>query len=303
MKKEYTSAIPTCTICDGTEFKTIADLGVSKLIKCRSCGLVINNIITPICEDDYYKDIYDPLYENYYKSFRKKQYRQVMERLRHVASPNTKVLDVGCSYGWFLDIASEFGCSSTGAEPSKKVFETLSSHSCGDVYNLGIEDLAQVPGKFGMVTLWNVFEHLPSSQSALDLLGAKLMPGGILLLCVPNLNGLITKASFLVHRVTFGLAKNHLFRLYQLDNGYPHLYHFNRFNLEKLLRKNGFEPFAYWEQDIVDISNINARTESYLHGKWLSACLMNLALLILQWTARLIGNDELVILARKKSIT
>jgi len=226
-----------------------------------------------------------------------------MERLRHVTTPNTKALDVGCSYGWFLDIATEFGWKSTGAEPSKKVFETLSNHTCGDVYNLGIEDLAKVPGKFGMVTLWNVFEHLPSSQSALDILETKMMPGGILLLCVPNFNGLITKASFLAHRMTFGLAKNHLFRLYQLDNGYPHLYHFNRFNLEKLLRKRGFEPFAYWEQDIVDISNINTRTESYLHGKWLSACLMNLVLVILQWTARLMGNDELVILARKKSIT
>jgi SAM-dependent methyltransferase len=303
MMKEYTSDLSPCAICEGTYFKTIADLGVSKLIKCRSCELVINNIISPICEDDYYKDIYDPLYENYYKSFRKKQYLQVMERLRHVATPNTKVLDVGCSYGWFLDIASEFGWSSTGTEPSKKVFETLSSHSCGDVYNLGIEDLAKIPGKFGIVTLWNVFEHLPSSQSALNLLREKLMPGGILLVCVPNFNGLITKASFLANRMTFGLAKNHLFRLYQLDNGYPHLYHYNRFNLEKLLRKNGFEPFDYWEQDIVDISNINARTESYLHGKWLSAFLMNFALIILQWTARLIGNDELVILARKKSIT
>lgn len=303
MKKPSTSTHSPCTICNGSDFKTIADLGISKLVKCCSCRLVINHIISPLCEDDYYKDIYEPLYENYYKSFRKRQYRQVMERLRRVATPSKKVLDVGCSYGWFLDIASDFGWSSTGAEPSKKVFETLSKHSCGDVYNLGIEELTKIPGSFGMIALWNVFEHLPSSERALELLGEKLEPGGILLLCVPNFNGLITKVSILAHRLTFGFAKNHLFRLYQLDNGYPHLYHFNRFNLEKLLRKHGFDPMAYWEQDIVDTSNINARTESYLNGKGLSACLMNLALVILQWTARLTGNDELVILARKKSIT
>jgi SAM-dependent methyltransferase len=223
-----------------------------------------------------------------------------MKRLKKFIFPNKRVLDVGCSYGWFLETARDNNWKVKGVEPSKLVFESISQKFTGDVYNYSLNEIEKIPGTFGLITLWNVFEHLPSPANALEIIRQKLDPNGIVLICVPNSNGLITRMSFLVYRLTRGRVKNHLFRLYQLDNGYPHLFHFNRHNLQLFLDQYGFDEIGYWEQDIVDIRNIRARTESYVNGSRFANLLVSILLIILQITARFTSNDELVILAKKR---
>lgn len=289
-----------CTACDGIAFSRIADLDSAILERCSGCGLVVNTPVGPTAAGDYYGEEYDALYENYYRTFRQKQFREVLHRLESVAFPSRRVLDIGCSYGWFLKEAKAQGFDPVGAEPSEKVFKRVTANEAMDIYNCGVEGISRINGTFGLITMWNVFEHLKEPRAALNLAHAKLESRGVLLICVPDVAGLITRMAFLAHTLTMGKLKRHLLSLYQMDNDFPHLFHYSRKSLEIMLRKNGFEPFLAWGQDIVDPENVGERVQGYAGGNPMVKHTLVMALSGLQTIARATRmQDELVVLARK----
>lgn len=289
-----------CPACDAAAFFRIADLGSATLERCRRCGLVVNRPVGSRVARDYYGEEYEGLYENYYRIFRQRQFREVLRRLEGVDFPSRRVLDIGCSYGWFLKEAKGKGYDAVGAEPSAKVFQRLTADNELEVYNCGVEGIPRINGTFGLITMWNVFEHLKDPGVALSLVHAKLENQGVILLCVPDFSGLITRMSFLAHTLTMGKLKGHLLRLYQMDNDFPHLFHYSKNSLEIILRKNGFEPFLAWGQDIVDAENLGERIEGYAGAKTPLKYMLVTALGSLQKMARLTQmQDELVVLARK----
>lgn len=289
-----------CVACSATPLQPMADIGLSTLDRCRSCGLVVNRPRGPSQARDYYGDEYDGFYEHYYRVFRQRQFKDVMRRLAQVDFPSRRALDVGCSYGWFLQAARAAGFDAVGAEPSTRVFNHLKATTALDVHHCGIDGIGALAGRFGLVTLWNVFEHLPDPAAALAQVAAKLEPNGVLLLCVPDVTGLITRLSFLAHTLSMGRLKSHLLKMYQMDNDFPHLYHYSRQSLELVLRRHGFEPFQSWGQDIVDAANMGQRIAGYdglrTPGKWLLARAVG----AVQAVGTASGlQDELVVLARK----
>lgn len=69
--------------------------------------------------------------------------------------------------------------------------ETLDEKHQGDVQNYSFP-----PDSFDMIICWNVLEHLPRPDKALDNFAKWLAPGGIIILALPNLLstiGLATK--------------------------------------------------------------------------------------------------------------
>lgn len=289
-----------CAACDTDALSPLADLGIALLERCRNCGLVMNTPVGSTMARDYYGEDYDGLYENYYRNFRQKQFRDALHRLQAVVFPSKRVLDVGCSYGWFLKAAKAQGFDPVGAEPSEKVFGKVTANEPFEIYNCGIEGIPRINGTFGLITMWNVFEHLKEPRIALDLAHAKLDTQGVLLICVPDFSGLITRMAFLAHTLTLGKLRRHLLSLYQMDNDFPHLFHYSRKSLETMLRKNRFEPFLAWGQDIVDTDNVGERIHAYAGRN--AALKYGLAMTItsVQKLARVVRmQDELVVLARK----
>lgn len=290
----------TCPACEGGDFARIVDLKAMVLDRCRQCGLVINSPQGALGAKDYYGENYDGLYENYYKNFRRRQFHDVFQRLAKLTFPGQRVLDIGCSYGWFLDAAKAHGFQAVGAEPSKIAFDRLKSDPEKVVFNCGIEGIPLIDGVFDLVTMWNVFEHLAEPMAALTQVRDKLKDDGVVLLCVPDVSGLITRLSFLAYAASFGLVNRHLLGLYQMDNDFPHLFHYSKRPLEMILRKSGFEPIASWQQDIIDGQNLGERISGYAGVKTPLKYALVAALGATQKFARLIGRqDELVVVARK----
>lgn len=289
-----------CVACSATPLHRMADIGLSTLDRCRSCGLVVNHPRGPSQARDYYGDEYDGFYDHYYRVFRQRQFKDVVGRLAGVDFPSRRALDIGCSYGWFLQAALAGGFDAVGAEPSSRVFHHLKATTALDVHHCGIDGVGAIDGRFGLITLWNVFEHLPDPAAALAQVADKLEPNGVLLLCVPDVTGLITRLSFLAHTLSMGRLKSHLLKMYQMDNDFPHLYHYSRHSLELVLRRHGFEPFESWGQDIVDAANMGQRIAGYegirTPGKWLLAKAVG----AVQGAGTLLGlQDERVVLARR----
>jgi len=91
------------------------------------------------------------------------------------------VLDYGCGTGKFVSYLSKKGIKSIGIEPTKKAFDQAEKAEV-KIY----KDLNKVEGTFGAITLFHVLEHVEDYIKVLENLKAKLNPGGILVIAVPN---------------------------------------------------------------------------------------------------------------------
>jgi SAM-dependent methyltransferase len=107
--------------------------------------------------------------------------------LAHVTLPNAgRWLDIGCGNGALLRAGSCAlpGWSWFGSEVNDKYRSVV--EAIPGVQRLFTEPVENIPGTFDVISLIHVIEHISGPQSFLKLLAAKLSPGGLLLLEVPD---------------------------------------------------------------------------------------------------------------------
>jgi SAM-dependent methyltransferase len=101
------------------------------------------------------------------------------------------VLDLGCGYGHTALELARHCHHVVGMEPSTSLHEGgLRLARDGGVRNVelrraGIDGLDET-GKYDLIVLDNVFEHLPDQRDALQRLSRALRPGGALYILTPN---------------------------------------------------------------------------------------------------------------------
>lgn len=104
-------------------------------------------------------------------------------RLLAKTHPQGHVLDVGCGTGDFLLHLQENGYQCQGVEQSRAANELAKGK--GLRVHGKLADLEAVP-TFNVITLWHVLEHLPDPAGALATMRQMLLPGGLLILAVPD---------------------------------------------------------------------------------------------------------------------
>jgi len=102
-------------------------------------------------------------------------------RLDEIAPPG-RVLDVGAGDGALLDALRETGREGLGLERES---------ARADVHAGEIEELE---GRFAAIVFWHSLEHLPRPRAALEQAAARLDPGGVLVVAVPNAGSLQAQA-------------------------------------------------------------------------------------------------------------
>jgi 2-polyprenyl-3-methyl-5-hydroxy-6-metoxy-1,4-benzoquinol methylase len=97
-----------------------------------------------------------------------------------------KLLDIGCGPGFFLKTAIARGWQGHGIEPSKQA--AAHARSLGATVTEGFFnwDSAQRLGRYDVVNLTNVLEHVPDAAQTLSRASNLLEPGGVLCVGVPN---------------------------------------------------------------------------------------------------------------------
>ena len=98
---------------------------------------------------------------------------RLASRLDRIAPPG-RVLDVGAGDGALLDALRAEGREAVGLErrPSRP-----------DVLDRGVLD---VDGEWAGIVFWHSLEHLPTPGAALDHAARMLLPGGVLVVAIPN---------------------------------------------------------------------------------------------------------------------
>ena len=103
--------------------------------------------------------------------------RERLGLLARVAAPGATVIDAGAGQGRFIARARAAGYRATGFDP----------HPRGDGVAIGSVEGAEVaPGSADVVCLWHVLEHLSDPGAALARVREWLVPGGALIVAVPN---------------------------------------------------------------------------------------------------------------------
>ena len=218
----------TCILCGGSEYKNLFLKDDYPIVKCKKCGLVYVN--QKFSKEDI-KEINKLKYsggeysENYLKQ-REYFIKRSEKFIRHIRKfkKRGKILDVGCSYGFFLEVAKKFGFDCLGVELSKEITSFARKHKL-NVLTGTIHDF-KFPHKFDIITMWDVLEHTYNPVAELKRTHELLKDSGLLVIQLPNIESFTAK-----------LTKSDWVWL-----NFPyHLYHFSPVTLERLLKKTNFK--------------------------------------------------------------
>jgi len=199
-------------------------------LRCADCEHVFTDGYFP---DDVLKVVFERTQPNQQPGAAFEQQRMVsariVERVARHAEPG-HWLDVGFGNGSLLFTAEEWGFVPCGLDLRQSSVEILQS--------LGIEarcaDLATLdePGRFTVVSLADVLEHMPFPRDGLAAAHRLLRPGGVLFLSMPH----------------YDCAA---WRLLDMANANPywseleHFHNFSRRRLYAVLEESGFVPVQY----------------------------------------------------------
>ncbi len=95
-----------------------------------------------------------------------------------------RALDIGCNTGLLLDLLREFGYQTEGIERSPAAADAVAAGH--RIYRIDIEGADDLEGRFDLITLTHVLEHLRRPVEALKWIGRHLTPEGIAVIEVPN---------------------------------------------------------------------------------------------------------------------
>lgn len=168
---------------------------------------------------------------------RRENNRNILCRLQEIRKlKNTRVLDVGSAYGWFLEAASEFGADVVGVEP-EEVIADVALCSGYKVWKGYFPDVIPSGERFDVIVFNDVLEHLPDPVSALKESWNILNNKGLLVVNLPVSTGILFRIASAASCLNFRLP---LHRLWQVDYRSPHLSYFNAGNLGVLASNCGF---------------------------------------------------------------
>lgn len=129
----------------------------------------------------YFKDTEEDLewwemtYRNYYQMFEK-----------YCQKGNRRLLEIGSGPGYFLKCGKELGWDVLGFEPSKQAYEYSQKFGVKVVNEFFNERNADKYGKFNIVYMNTVIEHLPDPISLIKIAKSVLNPNGFICIISPN---------------------------------------------------------------------------------------------------------------------
>jgi len=234
-----------CTICGAREARTLYRLPAGTLLRCAACGtvrranLVDGDAAERLYDDDAYLEA--PYFDVLKVGASRDQqpyrvYGRVLDRLADIQAKG-RLLDVGCSYGAFLEMAAEQGWEPLGVELSSKGCEYARRQRGLDVFHGTLEAARFPAGSVRAVTLWDVIEHLARPLDTLREVHRVLAPGGTVMLFTINQRSLINRVGDLLHRASGGRWVRPLILLYDIH----HNYFFDPRTIGALLDRAGFD--------------------------------------------------------------
>jgi 2-polyprenyl-3-methyl-5-hydroxy-6-metoxy-1,4-benzoquinol methylase len=291
-----------CPACGGARFRDRHVLPELTTHTCADCALVISTIERSGETVSEFALVDEAAYRRSVGEVRRRQSVDILSALRPHVSVGATLLDVGCSFGFFLLEARRAGFEVRGVEPDPQAFESARAALGDDVVSLGLLSPATAaPGSSDVVCTLDVIEHIapPDQEAFARQVAETLAPGGIWVIKVPTTEGLYYKLSDLLVRA--GVGASFARRLWQTRYEFPHLVYFSRANLTRWLDRYGFDVIAHrYLQEVPNDTVLDRLTTDHDISRSRALLLAPVVFAVnLIETARR-KSDSLVVLARPR---
>lgn len=165
------------------------------VIECEICGF---RHIVPIPTDEeldrYYKtQFYDNDKPYYFEKQREDiEWWNIVYQGRYtlfekyLPTERRRILDVGSGPGFFLKLGKDRDWKTLGIEPSIQASNYAQAQGLEIVNEFLSETSIERLGKFDVVHMNGVLEHLPDPKNIINICYQLLNPGGLLFICVAN---------------------------------------------------------------------------------------------------------------------
>ncbi|MBQ8056003.1 MAG: class I SAM-dependent methyltransferase [Paludibacteraceae bacterium] len=230
--------LDTCPVCGTGHFRpflTCTDHTVSNeqftLHKCEVCEFIAtqdfpseNEIGKYYISENYisHSDNKKGLFNRLYHVARHRMLRHKI-KLIDLLSTRGKLLDIGCGTGYFLNEAQIDGWDVVGIEKSEQARQF--THDNFHIETLPSESLFSDLGKFDIISMWHVLEHIESFNATLTRIKELLNDKGFAIIALPNCNS--TDAKFYKSN----------WAAYDVPR---HLWHFTPNSFKQVANQNGF---------------------------------------------------------------
>lgn len=224
-----------CDLCEADETELRFSKGPFKIVKCKRCGLSYMNprpLEKDICslyDEDYFLGKGFDNSIHYYQDIQLPSPDMLSEwqgKLREVTKykRGSRLLDIGCALGFFLEVAQRQGWDVYGIEISEFAHRFSQERLGQERIKKSVRMFSQ--NSFDLVTMVEVIEHLPSPSEALRQINKILKDDGILFIQTGNIESL--KARLTGSRWNYITLPGHI-------------YYFSPETIRRYLEKTGFE--------------------------------------------------------------
>jgi 2-polyprenyl-3-methyl-5-hydroxy-6-metoxy-1,4-benzoquinol methylase len=178
-----------------------------------------------------------------YAPYLRNAFTRGLERLGRACPPSGEpLLDVGCSFGYFLWLARDAGYAVKGIELAPGLAREAGRRYGIDVWPGTLLRHPFAAGSFAVVTLWDVLEHCADVRDVVDRMIDLLRPEGLLSIRVPDF-------SFASAELPASFIEPFVDEVFPLDFGY-HGAHFSQASLDLLLADCGLEVIDRWPSQV-----------------------------------------------------
>ena len=159
-------------------------------VQCDNCGLVyVNPRLKEPISDAFYvsSDLMSTLVQLQQQEQKEEaevKYIPILEKMKQYQNNRNTLLDIGCSVGNFMSLATEYGWKVDGIELNKNAHKLCLSKGL-NVYNEKIEAL-DLASKYSVISLFALIEHLHAPDLMIASIKKNLAKNGLILLFFPD---------------------------------------------------------------------------------------------------------------------
>ena len=225
-----------CNLCQCGERDVLFTEGVFEVVRCRNCGLLY---VSPQPSDTDLREYYRHFFSGSPRPDEKRwhnvrSFDQACGYLQRFSKDRgLDILEIGCGYGYFLELLSRQGYkNTTGIEPDKEIGDTCKrKNPQSQIINEEFVSYNFKGRKFDVIVMLASLEHFCDPLQVLKKDYDLLNKGGLIIIRVPCLEGYFRINRLLGRTVVpFGAPR--------------HLYDFNKNTLRQIIQSAGFEPIA-----------------------------------------------------------
>lgn len=264
--------ILVCPVCAKKDWEYLQRIRRKWICNCNHCGLLATaDFLTGVNTTERLYETsstHHSEYEKVYAPYRSRMYERVLPHLERFRQTN-RILELGCSYGHFLEAARLAAWDAEGVEVSKYACEAARSRGFSVHYGEP-KGSSLVSSNYDVIVMWDVIEHLTDPSGVIDRCAELLRPGGAFVARTPDGHALAREG---------GLARLAYRQLVYPSNPQEHVFHFTPEDLTRLLKRKGFHEFDIdkyggWEERIISGRNLFVRAGRHaimryaLHRRW-----------------------------------